>query len=280
MRTTRWLLATLAMLTAGCTSVQYSRTWGTYKVQDEERPKTDPQIRFDTTTHMVSTWDTSGVFCASLFTNLDAAAARKEAIDDAEPFQDTITYNYRVHSAQEYAGMRCGTYFRWTDTGEGFDYAVPIDLAYPSGSYGSTNSFAEGGLVLEEGMAVDAGVAFSVMARLGLAGFEVVLDEAEKADLNGLSFSSTFLEFSLGLRFDFAPPILFGLGVHPFYYFNFVSLASAYGADLGYTFAFSDSFAIEAGGRFEEREFLDWQASKNQLLAREWSGYGRLAYLW
>lgn len=274
------MLITSLALATGCTSLQYSYTSGTYKVQDEENPRTEPQARFEATTHMISGWDTSGAFCASLFTNLDAATARQDAIEDAEPYQDSVTYNYRIHSAREYASLRCGAYLRWTASGDSFDYAVPVELTYPSKTYKSKNSFAEGGLVLEQGMPIDAGIAASVTSRLGLAGFGIETVEEEQIGSRGLGMESTFIEFSIGLRLDIAPPILFGLGVHPFYYFNFVSLASAYGADVGYTLALSKDFAIQAGARYEEREFLDWQASHNQLLAREFSGFGRLAYLW
>lgn len=258
--------------TTGCTSLKYTYSFGTSKMQHTENPERFQQLKFDHQTHEISGMDSSGVVCASIVTGGNAAEARDEAIDDAMPYQNSITYTYRVAQAREFQGLRCGGYFRWTASSQGVEFSPGNDIRFSYGEYDSENSMWEAGFVVDYGAELFEGAYIVPFFQLGVGEWSIDMPEGANAP----DRSEAFGDASVGARLEFAPPWLLGLGVAPYAYFNIAGFSLNYGAEASFTVAPHEDFVIQAGALFEERE----QWFEVDLITREFGIFGRVAYLW
>ncbi len=260
----------------GCSSLKYTAGAANYELRSSESPQVSPSFRGSAITHTITAMDTTGAVCASLTNWAEESTAREEALEGAEDYQNTITYSYTVHTAEEFASeIRCGGYFRHGQGSKTFDYDPGRNLAFAKGEYAADSiSSNEAGLILDMPNRIAEGLYISPTFILGVGFIDI-----ESADPEVPTRSENFGEFDFGAKVDFLPGYLYGFGVHGQALFNLANMSFNLGASAGYTLAFSDSFAIEAGVGFDHRD-VAWPANGYEMRTNELNAFGRVSVLW
>ncbi len=261
----------------GCSSFKYTAGAADFELRNSETPRASRSFTGSMTTHTVTAMDTTGTVCASIANFGEESTALYDALDEASPYQDTVTYSYRVHTAEEYgAGIRCGGYFRHGAGSRTFGYEPGRDLAFAAGEYEAESvSSNEAGLIIDLPNRFGDGLYLSPMIVVGVGFVDIV-----SSDPDVPTRSENFGEFDFGARVDYLPGYLYGFGVHGKALLNLANFSFNLGASAGYTLALSEAFVIEAGVGFDHRD-VAWPADGGyEMRTNEINAFGRVSLLW
>jgi hypothetical protein len=252
-------LAALALswsLAAGCTGVSYNNESATITVGEIgdgsfEGPNEAWQIEGGKT-HKITATDQGGGLCAILATSAEAHNARSAAIERAiEDGKDTYTYEYRIHSADEFSDGKCEVWARFGGASGNLRYNPEESTGEMQSTVPGSADMKEFGLdIVPPGLEVLSGLYLRGYFRF--AGGSMTVDPDDPS--TGIPNVDSFVQdMSLGGFIDIVPWWLYGVGLHIYLHYAYITGEWSTGSMLDLTIKVFD-FAAKVGIGIDDRQ--------------------------
>jgi|GEM_PF-6382783 len=205
-----------------------------------------------TTTHKITATDQGGGLCARLSTSTEAANARRTAIAKAlDERKDTYSYEYRVHTADEFSNGLCSVWVRFG----GGDGTLKYNAAQGSGKVSTetpgTTSLTEVALdIVPPGWQALSGLYLRGYFRF--AGGKVRMKPSDPR-ASTPDVENYVSDMSIGGMIDIVPGWLYGLGLHVYLHYNYLGGGWSTGSMLDLTFKIR-KYAVKVGIGIDDRE--------------------------
>jgi hypothetical protein len=261
------LFFTSLLIFSSCTSIKY--TYGSaetkvkaFKVNNQAKYE-NYSYKFKHNVQTLTILDTSGTLMAGLSTYNN----RQEAIDKAIK-EHKNEAKWRVHSASEFqdGSTSMGFFFRWF--GEDTN---------------STNSFIEGGIIIDASMYITDTFLFKPIVRMSMYTWKLykVYEENKVGKVTGG-------EISVGGSLNYNPDFLFGIGFFTEASYNLLdmipfSFMVNYNAGVLYKYSFSKNTALKLGVKYESRirhNFDNEEDLYPEIATKEFGAFISFGHFW